>query len=340
MRSSPGTTIGVIGAGAWGTALAKVAAERGLAVRLWAHESDVVQAIGSKGENTVFLPGIRLPEEIRPTGRFSDFAGVDLAILAAPAQFLGHVVKGLAPTLAPRTPLIVAAKGIETATGRLMSEVVADVLPDAPIAILSGPSFAREVAERLPTALTIASADRALAERIATTLGSPRLRLYIGTDIIGAQVGGAAKNVLAIACGIATGRRLGENARAALITRGMAEMTRLVAALGGAPETLLGLSGIGDVVLTCMSATSRNFAVGIALGEGRTLADALAGKRSVAEGVASAAAIVARANMAGVAMPIAEAIDAILNRGAAVDATIADVLARPLGREEVSARRA
>jgi glycerol-3-phosphate dehydrogenase (NAD(P)+) len=340
MRSSPATTIGVVGAGAWGTALAKVAAEREAAVHLWAHESDVVEAIGAKGENTVFLPGIRLPDAIRPTRRFDDFAGIDLVILAVPAQFLGQVMKGMAPTLAPRTPLIIAAKGIETATGRLMSEVVADVLPEAPIAVLSGPSFAREVAERLPTALTIASADKALAERIATTLGSPRLRLYIGTDIVGAQVGGAVKNVLAIACGIATGRHLGENARAALITRGMAEMTRLTAALGGTPETLLGLSGIGDVVLTCMSTTSRNFAVGLALGEGKTLAEALAGKRSVAEGVASAAAVVRRAKAAGVVMPIAEAVDAILNRGADVDETVAEVMARPLGRDEVSVRPA
>lgn len=338
MRSSPGTTIGVVGAGAWGTALAKVAAERDASVRLWAHESDVVEAIGAKGENTVFLPGIRLPEAVRPTSRFDDFARVDLVILAVPAQFLGQVLKGMAPALAPTTPLIIAAKGIETTTGRLMSEVVADVLPEAPIAVLSGPSFAREVAERLPTALTIASADKPLAERIATTLGSPRLRLYIATDIVGAQVGGAVKNVLAIACGIATGRRLGENARAALITRGMAEMTRLAAALGGTPETLLGLSGIGDVVLTCMSTTSRNFAVGLALGEGKTLAEALAGKRSVAEGVASAAAVVRRAKAAGVTMPIAEAVDAILNRGADVDETVAEVMARPLGRDEVSVR--
>jgi len=339
MRSSPGTAIGVVGAGAWGTALAKVAAERGPAVRLWAHESEVIQSIEAKGENTLFLPGIHLPDAIRPTARFDEFVGVDFVIVAVPAQFLGQVMKGLAPTLAPGTPLIVAAKGIETATGRLMSEVVADIVPRAPIAILSGPSFAREVAELLPTALTIAARDKALAERIAATLGSPRLRLYIGTDIVGAQVGGAVKNVLAIACGIATGRRLGENARAALITRGMAEMTRLTAALGGAPETLLGLCGIGDVVLTCMSETSRNFAVGMALGQGKTLAEALAGKRSVAEGVASAAAVVARAKTAGVSMPIAEAVDAILNRGADVDGTIAEVMARPLGREEVSARR-
>lgn len=339
MGSSPGT-IGVVGAGAWGTALATVAAEHAASVHLWAHESEVVRSIEADGENALFLPGVRLPKEIRATDRFEAFGAVDLVILAVPAQFLGQVVKRLAPTLTPGTPLIIAAKGIETATGRLMSEVVADAVPTAPIAILSGPSFAREVAERLPTALTLAASDKALAEGIAAALGSPRLRLYIGTDIVGAQIGGAVKNVLAIACGIATGRRLGENARAALITRGMAEMTRLTSALGGTPETLLGLCGIGDVVLTCMSATSRNFAVGLALGQGKTLAEALAGKRSVAEGVASAGAVVARAKAAAVSMPIAEAVDAILNRGADVDRTIAGVLARPLGREEVSAHRA
>jgi glycerol-3-phosphate dehydrogenase (NAD(P)+) len=339
-ESSAVTTIGIVGAGAWGTALAKAAAERGFAVRLWAHEADVAKAITATGENATFLPGVRLPKEVHATNGLAEFADADLVVLAVPAQFLGKVTADLAPALPSTVPLIIAAKGIETATGRLMSEVVAAIAPKAPLAVLSGPSFAREVAEGLPTALTIAAPDKALAQRVAGALGSPRLRLYIGTDIVGAQIGGAVKNVLAIACGIATGRCLGENARAALITRGMAEMTRLTAALGGAPETLLGLSGIGDVVLTCMSTTSRNFAVGMALGQGRTLADALAGKRSVAEGVASAAAVVARAKTAAVSMPIAEAVDAILNRGAAVDETIAGVMARPLGREEVSPRPA
>ena len=334
MESSSSITIGVVGAGAWGTALAKVAAECGPAVQLWAREADVVQSITSAHENTLFLPGIDLPKTIRATNRLGDIAAADIVIVAVPAQFLGSVVKELAPT----APLVIAAKGIETGTGRLMSEVVANAAPRAPVAILSGPSFAHEVAKGLPTALTLAADDKALAERIATTLASQRLRLYTSTDVVGAQVGGAVKNVLAIACGIATGRRFGENGRAALITRGMAEMTRLTLALGGTPETLLGLCGIGDVVLTCMSTSSRNFSVGLALGEGRTLAEALAGKRSVAEGVTSAAAVVARAKIAGVAMPIAEAVDAILNRNANVDATIAEVLARPLGKEEVSGR--
>lgn len=334
MESSSSITIGVVGAGAWGTALAKVAAECGPAVQLWAREADVVQSITSAHENALFLPGIDLPKTIRATNRLGDIAAADIVIVAVPAQFLGSVVKELAPTV----PLVIAAKGIETGTGRLMSEVVANAAPRAPVAILSGPSFAHEVAKGLPTALTLAADDKALAERIATTLASQRLRLYTSTDVVGAQVGGAVKNVLAIACGIATGRRFGENGRAALITRGMAEMTRLTLALGGTPETLLGLCGIGDVVLTCMSTSSRNFSVGLALGEGRTLAEALAGKRSVAEGVTSAAAVVARAKIAGVAMPIAEAVDAILNRNANVDATIAEVLARPLGKEEVSGR--
>jgi glycerol-3-phosphate dehydrogenase (NAD(P)+) len=332
-------TIGIVGAGAWGTALAKVAAERNLLVRLWAHEADVVQAINARRENALFLAGVRLPESVVATERFADLAAATMIILAVPAQFLGRTLTALAEHVRPEAPLVNAAKGIEIATGRLMSEVTASVLPGSPQAALSGPSFAREVADGLPTALTVASRDKALAERIAAALGSARLRLYTSNDIVGTQIGGAVKNVLAIACGIATGRGLGENARAALITRGLAEMTRLTAALGGSPETLLGLCGVGDLVLTCMSATSRNFAVGLALGQGKTLVDALAGKRSVAEGVASAEAVVARARAERVAMPISEAVDAILNRGARVDEAIAAVLARPLGKEEVSVPR-
>lgn len=332
-------TIGVVGAGAWGTALAKVAAERGLAVRLWAHEAEVAEGIDGRRENALFLPGVRLPTHIAATTRFADLAPATMLILAVPAQFLRATLTALAREIPPGIPLVNAAKGIEIATGRLMSEVVAEVLPASPPAAISGPSFAREVADGLPTALTVAAKNKALAERIAAALGSARLRLYTSTDLVGTQIGGAVKNVLAIACGIATGRRLGENARAALITRGLAEMTRFTAALGGSPETLLGLCGVGDLVLTCMSATSRNFAVGLALGEGKTLADALAGKRSVAEGVASAEAVVARARAEGVAMPISEAVDAILNRGAKVDEAVAAVLARPLGKEEVSVLR-
>ena len=338
MNSQRTPRIGVVGAGAWGTALAKTAAERGLSVSLWAREPEVVSAINGRHENTLFLPGIALPRALCATSRIEDLAAADSLIIVVPAQFLGAVLKTLAPSLPPAIPVTIATKGIEIATGRLMSEVVATLLPQAPIAVLSGPSFAHEVAQGLPTALTLAAADKELAERLAGQLANPRLRLYLGTDIIGAEIGGAIKNVLAIACGIATGRRLGENARAALITRGMAEITRLTVALGGIPETLLGLCGIGDMVLTCMSSTSRNFSVGLALGEGRTLAEALAGKRSVAEGVTTAAAVVGRAKTAGVTMPIAEAVDAILNRGADVDRTIAEVLARPLGKEEISAR--
>ncbi|HTI86834.1 MAG TPA: NAD(P)H-dependent glycerol-3-phosphate dehydrogenase [Alphaproteobacteria bacterium] len=334
------STIGVIGAGAWGTALAKAATDHGEHVRLWAREPEVVASIASKHENTAFLPRIELPATIAATNALDSFSDVDLAILAVPAQFLRAVTGALAVKLPPHVPAVIAAKGIETDTGRLMSEIVAEIRPHAPIAIISGPSFAREVAEGLPAALTLACADKAIADSLAVRLSSPRLRLYTSPDIVGAQIGGAVKNVLAIACGIATGRGLGENARAALITRGMAEMTRLSEALGGAAETLLGLCGIGDVVLTCMSATSRNFSVGLALGEGKTLAQSLAGKRSVAEGVASAAAVVRRARSVDVAMPIAESVDAILNRGAGVDETIARVLARPLGKEEVSVRRA
>jgi glycerol-3-phosphate dehydrogenase (NAD(P)+) len=339
MTTSSDKKIGVIGAGAWGTALAASLAERGLSVRLWAFEPEVAESIGNSHENRMYLPGIALPASIQTTTDLADMKDVDSTIIVVPSQFLGKVVEKLAPFLSETTPLILAAKGIEIASGKLMSEVVAGIMPKSPVAVLSGPSFAHEVAKGLPTALTLAARDKTLADNLAATLGSARLRLYIGTDIVGAQVGGAVKNVLAIACGIATGRKLGENGRAALITRGLAEMTRLATALGGSAETLLGLSGIGDVVLTCMSETSRNFSVGLALGEGRSLKEALAGKHSVAEGVTTAAAVVARAKTLNVAMPIAEAVDAVLNRGAEVERTIAGVLARPLGKEEVSGPR-
>jgi glycerol-3-phosphate dehydrogenase (NAD(P)+) len=339
MVDSSNSKIGIVGAGAWGTALAATLAGHGLSVRLWALEADVAETIGNAHENKMYLPGIKLPGSIQATANLADMQGLDSVIVVVPAQFLGKVVEKLAPFLRETIPIVLAAKGIEIASGKLMNEVVTGILPKAPIAVLSGPSFAHEVAKGLPTALTLAARDKVLAENLAASLGSARLRLYIGSDIIGAQIGGAVKNVLAIACGIATGRRLGENARAALITRGLAEMTRLATALGGSAETLLGLSGIGDVVLTCMSATSRNFSVGLALGEGLSLKEALAGKHSVAEGVTTSAAVVARARTLNVAMPIAEAVDAILNHGAAVDRTIADVLARPLGKEEVSGSR-
>lgn len=326
--------IGVLGGGAWGTALAQVVARTGHATTLWAREVEVVEAIAAKRENTPFLPGIALDPAIRATASFADLAGSDAILLVAPAQHLRAVTVDLAKALGPaRPPVVLCAKGIEIGTGALMTEVVSDTMPGCAQAVLSGPTFAAEVARGLPTAVTLACTDAALGTALVRALGSSTLRPYLGDDPIGAEVGGAVKNVLAIACGIVMGRRLGDNARAALITRGLAEIVRLASALGGRPETCMGLSGLGDLTLTCAGPQSRNLSTGIALGQGRTLAEAQEGKRSIAEGVASAASVAERARRAGVEMPIVAAVDAVLNRGADIDAEIRALLARPL-REE------
>jgi glycerol-3-phosphate dehydrogenase (NAD(P)+) len=229
--------------------------------------------------------------------------------------------------------LVICAKGVELESGALMSEVAHEVVGDRPLAILSGPTFAHEVARGLPSAVTLACADNALGAAIAAALGGATLRPYLSDDMVGAQIGGALKNVMAIAAGIAIGRGLGENARAAIMTRGFAEMVRLARAKGGRIETLAGLSGLGDLVLTCSSAQSRNFSLGSALGGGESLADILAARESVAEGVTSAPAMVALGKLLAVELPIAEAVDAVLHKGANINATIATLLARPFRPE-------
>ena len=328
------TRIGIIGGGAWGTALATAVRRAGCSVVLWAREPETVEAINSSHENTGYLAGIALDPEIRATADLVQAADADVLLLVAPAQHTRSVIRDLAATLAPGTALVICAKGVETGSGALMSEVVAESLADtplaeAPLAVLSGPSFACEVARDLPTALTLAAADGALAERLAGLIGSRNFRPYHGDDPIGAQIGGAVKNVIAIACGIATGRGLGDNAVAALITRGLAEMARLGAALGAKRETLMGLSGLGDLVLTCSHVQSRNFSLGMAIGQGQGLSDYLAGRPTVAEGVASAQATVLLARQHGIEVPIAAAVDGVLNRGADIDSEIANLLARP-----------
>ena len=254
-------------------------------------------------------------------------------LLAVPAQHLRATVAPLAGRLAPSAALVVCAKGIEQETLCLMSEVAAALLPGNPVFVLSGPSFAREVALGKPTAVTLAGPDLASASRLAGEIGSERFRPYAGDDVTGAQIGGAIKNVLAIACGIAEGRGLGDNARAALITRGLAELTRLCVAKGGRAETMMGLSGLGDLTLTCTSAQSRNYALGAELGAGRELGAILSGRNSVAEGVYTAAAARALAAGLGVGAPIIEAVDAVLNRGAAIDDVAGALLARPFRAE-------
>jgi len=325
--------IGIIGGGAWGTALGLVAARAGHQTMLWAREPDVVDAINLRHENPRFLPKVALHEGLAADTAIERVVkGSDLLALVAPAQHLRAVAAAIGALGAP-APLMICAKGIEQNSGLLMSEVLEQCLPAAPMAVLSGPTFAREVAEGKPTAVTIAGKDATLATRFAEAFGGRTFRPYVSDDPVGAQIGGAVKNVLAIAAGIAIGRGLGENARAALITRGFAEMTRLAIAKGARPETLGGLSGLGDLVLTAGSDQSRNFALGRALGEGTTLAAHLQGKDSVAEGAASAPAVVALGRRLGVELPIALAVDVVLHHGASIDEAIGALLARPFRAE-------
>lgn len=325
--------IGIIGAGAWGTALAATARRAGRDVVLWARDPDVAEGINLRNENRLYLPGIALDAEIRATAEPAALSETDALLMVAPAQHLRAVSEGLADHIPEGRPVVVCAKGIEQDSGKLMTEVLAETLPGRPLAVLSGPNFATEIACGLPAATTLAAEDEALAERLAAALGSTTFRPYISPDPVGAQVGGAVKNVIAIACGIVGGRRLGSNARAALITRGLAEVVRLGRAKGARAETLMGLSGLGDLTLTCTSIASRNHSLGRALGEGRELDEIMAGRRSVAEGVFSAQAVVALAETLDVEMPISTAVDAILNRGAGIDETIEALLARPFRAE-------
>jgi glycerol-3-phosphate dehydrogenase (NAD(P)+) len=326
--------IAIIGGGAWGTALALVAARAGAEVMLWARDPAIVAGINERHENAVYLPGIPLDRAIAATSELQvALGGADTALLVVPAQFMRGVL-GLAKPLLPRgLPLLLCAKGIETESLRTMSELLAETAPDSAIAVLSGPSFAGEVARDLPTAVTVASHDAALAEAFTTALGTARFRPYRSADPIGVEVGGALKNVLAIACGIVEGRGLGDNARAALITRGLSEMIRLGRAKGAEAETFRGLSGLGDLVLTCTAGQSRNYTLGAALGRGMTLAAALAGRRSVVEGVATAAAVARLAARLGVEMPITAAVEGVLHRGMPIDAMSEALLSRPYRSE-------
>jgi glycerol-3-phosphate dehydrogenase (NAD(P)+) len=328
--------VGVVGGGAWGTALAQVCARAGLETVLWAREREVVEAVNGAHENALFLPGVTLDPAVRATHDFVDLARSELVLAVTPAQHLRATLELLGPRLEPGLPVVLCAKGVEQGSLKLMTEVLAEAAPHVSPAVLSGPSFAAEVARGLPTAVTLACPDEDLGWRLAEAIATPSFRPYLARDMVGAEAGGAVKNVLAIACGIVEGRALGRSAHAALITRGFAEMTRLAVALGAEPETLAGLCGLGDLVLTCSSPQSRNMSVGLALGRGESLAQALAGKLSVAEGVASAPAVRQLAARLGVETPICEAVAAILAGEAGVEAAIRDLLSRPLRDERPS----
>lgn len=324
-------SLGILGGGAWGTALAQVCASDGTAVRLWAREPEVVTAINAERRNPLFLASAELAASITATGDMAELDDLAVLLVVAPAQHLGKVLAGL--TDRPRD-LVLCSKGIEAGTGRLMAEVAHQALPQAQIAVLSGPTFAHEVAAGLPTAVTLACAGgEAQWARLSASLSRPTLRPYYSDDVIGAEIGGAVKNVLAIACGVVDGLGLGQNARAALIARGYAEMTRFGLALGARAETLAGLCGLGDLVLTCSSTSSRNFTLGKALGEGMSAAEALSGKLSVAEGAHTAPVLADLAGKRGIAMPIVDAVARLLAGAAPARQVVAELLSRPLRAE-------
>ncbi len=325
--------IGIVGGGAWGTALAAVAARQDRDVILWAREPEVASAVNGQRENTLFLPGVSLPEGIRATTDFADLSGAEAVLMVPPAQHMRGVSEAVAPHLRNGAPAVICSKGIEMSTGVLMSDVLADTMPRRPLAVLSGPTFAGEVARGLPAAVTLACKYESIRRTLSEALGQPTFRIYASADLIGAQIGGAVKNVIAIASGIVEGRKLGENARAALITRGMSEILRFGQALGAERETVMGLSGLGDMILTCSSAQSRNMSLGMALGEGRSLDEIMGERTSVSEGVHSARVLTEVASRHKLDLPICESVAAILHDGCSIDEVVEDLLNRPFRAE-------
>ncbi|MEO7365471.1 MAG: NAD(P)H-dependent glycerol-3-phosphate dehydrogenase [Sphingomicrobium sp.] len=318
--------LAVIGGGAWGTALAQVVATGGRDTILWAREPEVVEAVNATHENALFLPGQKLDAAIRATSDLKEAADADAWLIVTPAQHT-RLVLDQAPDCAKA--LILCSKGIEERSGMLLHDVAHSACPQARIAVLSGPSFAGEVAAGLPTAVTLAASDGALAESLRERIALPNFRIYLSDDVIGAEIGGAVKNVLAIACGVVAGKGLGENARAALIARGFAEMTRVGVDCGARRETLAGLSGLGDLVLTCSSTSSRNFSLGKGIGEGGSPAELMADRRTVAEGAFTAPVLARLAIERGIDMPIVAAVDGLLAGRFSVDQLLEQLLARP-----------
>jgi len=323
--------LGVIGGGAWGTALAQVAAVGGETL-LWAREPEVVEAINATHENSLFLKGVPLNERIRATRDFAQLRACDAWLVVTPAQHMRSVLEQAG---AFAKPLVLCAKGIEERSGELLHKVAREACPNTELAVLSGPTFAHEVAKALPTAVTLAAEDHALAERLRDRIAQPTFRIYLSDDVAGAEIGGAVKNVLAIACGVVEGKGLGQNARAALIARGFAEMTRFGLAHGAQRETLAGLSGLGDLVLTCSSTSSRNYSLGVGIGEGRSAAELLADRKTVAEGAFTAPVLARLAREKQVDMPIVDAVDAVIAGRATVDDVLEALLSRPAKAEAV-----
>jgi len=328
--------VNVVGAGAWGTSLAIAAARAGREVTLWCRNEDHALDMNENSVNNRYLPGITLPESISATANLESVCGADVLLNVVPSQHLRSNLIALGDHLKPTTAIVICSKGIENGTEKMMSEVIEETLPNQPYAILSGPNFAREIAKGLPAATTLAAHSEELGKKLVYAIGHPTFRPYYTDDVIGAQMGGAIKNVLAIACGIVGGAKYGENARAALITRGMAEVLRLGDKLGAKAETLMGLSGFGDLVLTCSSNASRNYSLGFALGEGQSLQEILESRISVTEGVHTAAALCDLAKKHNIEMPICIAVNKILNEGASVDRMVTELLARPFRDEKLA----
>jgi glycerol-3-phosphate dehydrogenase (NAD(P)+) len=326
-------TVGIVGAGAWGTALGMSARRAGRDVLIWAYEPETIAEINEAHRNSLYLPGFALDPAIKATARLNEVAACDLLLMATPAQELRAIAGEFAPFIPPDQPLVIGAKGIEQSTGQLLSEIVAEVVPQAAVGVLSGPSFAAEIARGLPAALTLATAKETQGRALAHALSHASFRCYWSDDVAGAQIGGALKNVYAIAAGIVAGKELGASAHAALVTRGFAEIARYGAAHGARRETLTGLSGLGDLILTCGSPQSRNMSLGVALGQGRALSDVLKARLSVTEGVYTAGAVVESAAARGIDMPIAHAVHAVICGLATVDEAIEALLARPLRSE-------
>jgi glycerol-3-phosphate dehydrogenase (NAD(P)+) len=324
--------LGIIGGGAWGTALAQVASAGGRETLLWALEPEVVEAVNGRHENPIFLAGVPLNPAIRATADLAELDDCDAWLMVTPAQHMRAVLERAADC---DKPLVLCSKGIEETSGELLHKVAKQACPNAEIAVLSGPTFAHEVAKGLPTAVTLAADDAALAERLRERIKQPTFRIYVTDDVAGAEIGGAVKNVLAIACGVVEGKGLGQNARAALIGRGFAEMTRFGLAFGARRETLAGLSGLGDLVLTCSSTSSRNYSLGKGIGEGRSAAELLADRKTVAEGAFTAPVLARLAREKGIDMPVVDAVDALIAGRANVDEVLGALLSRPPKSEAV-----
>jgi glycerol-3-phosphate dehydrogenase (NAD(P)+) len=320
--------IGVIGGGAWGTALAQVLSVSGKDVILWAREPEVVESIRNQRENTSYLPGIQLSETIEVTDSLTKAAEADILLMVTPAQYLRSTLMAIKGETDGK-PVVLCSKGIELQSGLMLSQIAEEEVPKAHIAVLTGPTFASEIAKGLPSAVTIAAKDKDVAAELVENLGCRTLRPYMTDDLIGTQIGGAIKNVMAIACGIVAGKQLGDSARAALLTRGISEMSRLASAMGAKKTTLMGMCGIGDLMLTASSMQSRNYSLGYMLGEGRSLQEIMDERKSVTEGVHTANALKTLANAHAVEMPIADTVYDILHKGISVDEAIDSLLSRP-----------